>query len=691
VIIDPEYHYEAVNVDVQQNNPQSLLWWMKRVLSLRKQYRAFGRGRFQLVHADNGKVLAFTRTFEHERLLVVANLSRFAQHAELSLPADFRGASPVELFGRTSFPRVGEGPYPLGLGPHTFYWFSLDGGPGAATAVAAGREDAALPEIAWGGSLEDLLAEENRHALERALPDILRTRTWFNPRGAVQWTEVRDVVPVGEDGFAVLVGVEYTEGEPETYLLTLMLLRGEAADTRLAHARGSVLARLRERGRSRKEPREPPTDASVLADGLWDRQFAEQLLALTGRRSARGAAGELEGWSTPEIRRARPSGTGPSLVYDRSAHTSMVFGTRFVMRVLRRIEDGPHPDVEIGRTLTEEGRASCVPPLLGALEYSRSRTQSAVVGTLHGFVSHEADAWTYTIDELGRYFERVLTTLRGATPPALEAVTELARRETPPEMQALAGVYLDSAALMGQRTADFHRALAAAPGADFTPEPFTELYQRSLVQSVRNLARRVSQRLRQRLRDVPEDARADAQRLAGLEGEIVRQVRAILARRLGGARMRYHGNLHLGQLLHTGRDFVIIMSEGEAGRSLADRRTRRSPLRDVAALLRSLHYAAAHALRPGGGAVRREDLPLLEPWVRCWRSWASAAVLRRYDQACQGEGFHARSPEELRRALWLYMMEKALSEVVHELDLRPEWAGIPVRGVLELMEAPTFV
>jgi maltose alpha-D-glucosyltransferase/alpha-amylase len=689
VIIDPEYHYEAVNVDVQQNNPQSLLWWMKRILSLRKQHRAFGRGRFQFVHPDNGKVLAFTRTFENERLLVVANLSRFAQHAELTLPADFRGMVPVELFGRTAFPRVGEGQYPLGLGPHTFYWFSLDGGPAASAATAGpGREEAPLPEIAWAGTLEDLLEEENRHALERALPDILKTRSWFNPKRVVQWTEVREVVPVGDVGFVVLVSVEYTDGEPDTYLLTLMLLRAEAADVRLANARGSVLARLRAPGgRGRREE----TETAVLADGLWDRPFAEHLLALMGRRSARGSAGELEGWSTPEIRRARPGGTGPSSVHDRGAHTSMVFGTRFVMRVLRRIEDGSHPDVEIGRYLTEQASLSCVPPLLGALEYARSRTQSAVVGTLHGHVPHEADAWTYTIDELGRYFERVLTTMRTAAPPPLDAITELARRDTPAEMQTLAGVYLDSAALMGQRTADFHRALAQAPLPDFTPEPFSELYQRSLMQSLRNLARRVMQQLRQRLREVPEEARADAQRLAAMEGEVVRQVRAILSRRHGGARMRYHGNLHLGQLLHTGRDFVIIMSEGEAGRSLADRRTRRSPLRDLAALLRSIHYAAAHASRPEGGAVRREDLPLLEPWVRQWRSWASAAVLRRYDHACQGTVFHPSSAEELRQALWLYLLEKALSEVSLELELRPEWVGIPVRGVLELMEAPAVV
>ncbi|HET8645156.1 MAG TPA: alpha-glucosidase C-terminal domain-containing protein, partial [Vicinamibacteria bacterium] len=425
--------------------------------------------RFEFLYPENGKVLAFLRTWEQERILVVANLSRFAQHAELNLPPELRGATPVELFGRTPFPPVGEGPYSLAMGPHTFYWFSLEAG---APAAVATREEPALPEVAWGGTLEDLLEEENREALERALPAILRTRSWFNPKRVVQWTEVRDVVPVEDSGFVVFVSVEFTEGEPETYLLTLAQLEGAAAEARLAQARPGVLARMRPLGPP--APAGAPPGGSLLVDALWERRFAEGLLALTGRRSARGTAGELEGWSTPEIRRWRPTGTGASAMYDRGAHTSLVFGTRFVMRVLRRIEDGPHPDVELGRTLTE-ARFPSTPPLMGALEYARSRTQSAVVGTLHGYVPHETDAWTFTLDELGRYCERVLTTVRGAAPPPLpEPVADPALREPPPEAQALIGTYLDAAALMGQRTADLHLALAAETSADFAPEPFSE-------------------------------------------------------------------------------------------------------------------------------------------------------------------------------------------------------------------------
>jgi maltose alpha-D-glucosyltransferase/alpha-amylase len=315
--------------------------------------------------------------------------------------------------------------------------------------------------------------------------------------------------------------------------------------------------------------------------------------------------------------------------------------------------------------------------------------QSAVVATLHGYVSNEKDAWTFTADELGRFFERVLTGMRGAAPPVVpaESVSELARHDTPPEARTVVGPYLEWAALMGQRTAELHLALAAAPGPEFEPEPFSELYQRSLVQSMRNVTRQVLQRLRRRLRDVPEELRPEAQRLLALEGEIVRRTKATFARRFTGARMRFHGNLHLGQLLHTGRDFTIIMSEGDATRSLADRRTKRSPLRDVAALLRSFHYVSAHATGPGGGAVRPEDVPLLDPWVRFWRAWVSAAFVRAYVQKSAGAAFHPRTPEELRDALTAYLLEKALHELAHELEQRPDWLHIPLRGILELVEA----
>ncbi len=225
VIIDPEYHYETINVEVQQDNPESLLWWTKRILSVRKQFKAFGRGTLEFLHPENNKVLAFVRAFEGETVLVVANLSRFAQHVDLNLGA-FKGLTPVELFGRNPFPAISDAPYPLALGPHSFYWFSLE-----AQASGAAEPATALPLVVWGGSLDDLLLDTNRDALEAVLPAILRTRPWFRGRQRkVQWAEVVEQVPVRDEACLTFVRVEYTEGEAETYVMPLALAAGKQVD-----------------------------------------------------------------------------------------------------------------------------------------------------------------------------------------------------------------------------------------------------------------------------------------------------------------------------------------------------------------------------------------------------------------------------------------------------------------------------
>jgi maltose alpha-D-glucosyltransferase/alpha-amylase len=678
VIIDPEYHYEALNVEVQQDNPQSLLWWTKRTLGVRKQYRAFGRGTFEFLYPDNSKVLAFVRAWEGERLLVVANLSRFAQHVELNLGA-FKGLTPVELYGRTPFPAVGEGPYPLSLGPHAFYWFSLE----ATQALGADRA-ATLPPLVWGGSLDELLVEAHRDALEAVLPAVLKTRPWFRGRRrTVQWAEVVETLGVRDDAVLAFVRVEYTEGEAETYVVPLALAAGAEADAVAAQWPQAVLARVHA---------EDGAAAGVLYDPLWERVFCEALLGFMVKKSPRGTEGILSGWSTREIRRLRDprQGSSPSLsVFDRG-NTSVVFGTRFVLRLIRLLEPGIHPDLEVGEFLTEHAKFAGTPPLLGALEYRRKRRSTVTVAVLHGYAPHESDAWTFTIDELGRYFERTLSARSegAAEPPgAGGTLVELAAAPLPRIAHERIGSYLDAIGRLGQRTAELHLALASDPARPaFAPEPFSELYQRSLVQSMRNTTRQTLAQLRRSLRALPADARPDAQRLADMEADIIRKLRAALTKKLSAVRTRYHGSFHLGQVLYTGKDFVLLMSEGEAARSAADRRVKRSPLRDVASMLRSLHYASAHEFYTGGttSSVRREDLPALEPWARFWRTWVSAAFLQRYLATAAGAPFLP-PPAELTAILDAYQIEKALYEIGFELDARPDWVRIPILGILELM------
>jgi maltose alpha-D-glucosyltransferase/alpha-amylase len=677
VIIDPEYHYEAVNVEVQQDNPQSLLWWTKRVLSVRKQSLAFGRGSLEFLYPENNRVLAYLRAYEGERVLVVANLSRFPQHVDLNLSA-FKGQTPVEMFGRNAFPVITEAPYPLSLGPHGFYWFSLE-----SPAVGAAAPTATLPVVAFAGRLADLVSDEGRNALDAALPAILRTRPWFRGGGrTIQGAEVVESVEVRDHSCLSFVRVEYTEGEAETYVVPMAVASGAQLDALSAQTPQALLARV--------EGDDGP--AGALYDPLWDRVFCEALLGFMVRKPPRGAGGQLSGWSEREIRRPRDPHLGNSAnvtVVDQT-NTSVIFGSRFILRLLRILEPGIHPDLEMSEFLTAKAKFAHTPPLLGALEYRERRGTPVAVALLHGFIPHESDAWRYTIDELGRYFERVVSGPAGTTAPPAPTGTlvELAAGPIPVQAQEMIGSYIQSATRMGQRTAEMHLALVSRPGdAAFAPEAFTELYQRSLVQSMRTLSRQVLQRLKRRLRALPEDARADAQKLLTLESELLKKARAVHVGRFTGMRTRYHGMLHLGQMLYTGKDFVILMSEGEAMRSAADRRVKRSPLRDVAGMLRSLHYAAAHEVSTGGStsSVRREDLPVLEPWADFWRTWVSVAFLKGYLETAAGARFLPRKPEDLRTELDAALLEKALHEVGFEIDSRPEWARIPIRGILEIV------
>jgi maltose alpha-D-glucosyltransferase/alpha-amylase len=267
--------------------------------------------------------------------------------------------------------------------------------------------------------------------------------------------------------------------------------------------------------------------------------------------------------------------------------------------------------------------------------------------------------------------------------PAL--LMERARLEPPPLIQDVAGTYLNQVRLLGRRTAELHLALASSSDSPaFAPEPFTALYRRSLYQSLRSLVRTTFDLLRRRLASLPEPTREEARAVLGLEEALLRQMRSVLERRLAAGRIRIHGDYHLGQVLYTGKDFVIVDFEGEPSRSLSERRFKRSPLRDVAGMIRSFEYAAAYALRHG--PRRAEDVPALQPWARLWSRWASAAFLNGYLVTSGDAPYLPRDPAELGAMLEFYILDKAVYELRYELNNRPEWVGIPLDGVLRRVE-----
>jgi maltose alpha-D-glucosyltransferase/alpha-amylase len=688
VIIDPEYSYETVNVQTQDANPHSLLWWTKRLIALRKRYRAFGRGSLDFLYPENRKILVFIRRYQEETILVVANLSRFVQYAELNL-AEFKGLVPVELFGQTEFPVIGEQPYFLSIGPHSFFWFALSPQRVPAALPSPATEPRTrIPVLTVSTSWEQLVQVRSGSILKDVLPAYLRARRWFGRKGRrIKSTQILDAISVpyrGGNGYITLVQVDYNEGDPDTFALPLTFATGEKADHLLREAPRAIVTRLKTVGGG---------DEGVLYDALSEPAFCDALLeSIAERHRLRGAEGQLLPTTTRGSRRILRSGDGalePSLAKAEQSNSSVIYGDRFILKVFRRLEAGTNPDVEIGRFLTER-RYKHAPPLIGSLEYQPTRGEAMTLAILQGLVPNEGDAWQYTLGALSRYFEQVLASRSEAELAPLSARAQLALSEKPfpSPVQEIIGGYLETAHLLGQRTAEMHQMLASDPNdPDFAPELFTMFYQRSLYQSMRNLTAQTFQVVRRSLRDLPEQLRGEVQRIADSEGEILKRFQSLSDRKLTGMRIRYHGDYHLGQVLYTGNDFVIIDFEGEPGRPLSQRRIKRSALTDVAGMLRSFHYVS-HAPLFGqveGVVVRPEDLPKLERWARFWHCWVSVAFLKGYLGSASGAPFLPETHEELQVMLDAFLLEKAVYELGYELNHRPTWVGIPAHGILDLL------
>jgi maltose alpha-D-glucosyltransferase/alpha-amylase len=370
------------------------------------------------------------------------------------------------------------------------------------------------------------------------------------------------------------------------------------------------------------------------------------------------------------------------------SHTSVAYGDRLILKFFRRIEEGVNPELEVGRFLAEKTSFRQTAPVAGALEYRNTRGEARTLAVLEGFVPNQGDAWHYTLDALGRYYEQALTQQAAGQdlPLPRQAVLSLAEADVPPAVQELLGPSLEAARLLGQRTAEFHLALASVPDdPDFAPEPFTALYQRSLYQSLRSQARQALEQLRKRLPDLPEGVRPDARQLLDREGELLRRARQVFECRITAQRTRCHGDYHLAQVLSTGKDFVIIDLEGDVSRPLSDRRRKRSPLRDVGGMLRSFHYAAVIAMRRG--SIRPEDIPSLGPWAQFWRLWVSASFLKAYLAEAGAGSFLPRDRQELETLLDYYLLKRATNELRGDLSNRPERVEVPLRGLLELLDA----
>jgi len=688
--VEPEYHYEAVNVEAQQANPQSLLWWMKRLLALSRRFKAFGRGTFELLAPENRRVLAFVRHYQDEVILVVANLSRFAQHAELDLRS-VKGRIPVEMFGRSDFPRVGDSPYPLTLGPHAFYWFALEQ-PREEGPVPP-REDS-LRTLDVSGPWTQLFLGKPRQALEGAILSHLRGCSWFGGRSRpVRSLRIQEtlVLPLeGIESVIAFIQVEYDGGEPETYSLPLAFVSGEGAQSLRNSAAQEIVVALRlHEG--------PSTTEGVLYNALSHESFIRGLLGLLARRSQvrtpHGRVAALPFAGAEPVRTAPESPLTPIPEKGDPNHSTFNLGHRWILRWYRSIQEGVHPELEVAQFMSVRLPAPPVMPLAGHWEYLRPGREPITIAILHQVVPHHQDAWTSALDELGRYFETVRST--PGAPAALAALLGKTRSlpgfAPSPELKELLGPYLESARKMGSCTARLHEALAAdSKKESFAPEPFTAHHQRASHQALRKRLTTVLPLLERTMKAHEPRWAPGAERVLALKSRLLQLSHEIMKKRIRSVRIRCHGDLDLRHLLSTGGDFVVTGLPGPSHSPFIERRIKRSPLWDVAGMMHSFRSATHAALleQEARGEATQDRLEPLENAAAVWYGCTVHTFLDAYAGGLSDPRLALTAVEDRDLLLRFHLLERALDELTQALVSRTERVPRLLQTLLELMEGP---
>ena len=650
-IIDAVYGHQVINVEAQADDPSSLLNWMRRMITVRRQHPAFGRGEMILLYPRNRKILAYLREHDGRAYLCVANLSDSAQAVELDL-SRYRGTVPIELTGRSAFPPIGDLPYMLTLPAYGFYWFELSA-------------DEETPS--WHEAMPDILPEfmtltardgrvatairgrEGTQFRHDVLPQWLPLQRWFSGKdtdiGNVQMTALGSL----GQGEHELVAVDVSlRDEEQTYLLPISARWGDENLRPGAPKLSYTLARIRHTAR-----------VGALIDGAYDERLPQLLLeGLTKGRTD----GDLRFEGTDALRAIEEPGDPRQLGAEQS-NLSIAFGDKIILKLYRRIREGEQPDVEVAKFLTEIAGYPHTPRYLGHVLHGQTTLAAAFA-----FVPNRGDAWTGIIDALGLDLHD-----RESWTSAGDGRAEEVGFDFP----------LGIGALLGQRTAELHKALATQTDdpdfatEDLRPDRLGQWASDAEAEALTLLARLEQAQL-------PDEAAPLAQSLLDRRDDLLTRLRAVADIAPGCKLSRIHGDFHLGQVLLAQNDVAIIDFEGEPARSLAERRQKSLPLRDVAGMLRSFDYAALTA-----AARQRDRLGEAADYglerIEQWRQGVIRDFLDAYRSHSQGVVTLPDDPASWQTLLDFFLLHKAIYEAGYELGNRPNWIGIPLTGILELL------
>jgi maltose alpha-D-glucosyltransferase/alpha-amylase len=669
-VMDPIYGFEAVNVEAQSRSPSSLLNWTKRIIAVRKAHQAFSRGTLSFIRPGNRKILCYVREYAGEAILCVANLARSSQPVEVDL-SSWKNRIPMELIGGTAFPPVGELPYFLTLPGYAFYWLKLTTDVAPPSWHTEHLPPYELPTLVLPEGLHTLLTADPAEKTVRAraelaseiLPAYLAQQRWFGGKGDA----IARIMPLvqGEwksnsgDWLVLLLQIESQSAQTGTYFMPLSLVWDEGPEERLKPLAPCTLAKVRQHAR-----------VGILVDAFGHNAFCRALVsAMRERLELPLGAGRLKFSSTSVFselaKDALDDVRHPSL---EQSNTAVFFDEKLFLKGYRRLQQGINPELEMGRFLTEVSPFPNIVPVAGALEYLDADGETMTLALLQGFVQNQGDGWTYTLN----YLERFLTSARAESDIANESYHDF---------------YLALMHTLGLRTGEMHKALCKKTGDPaFDPEALTAQDLQAAGERVQEDVKATLALLEKRVDSLPEGLRDSAHRLLQSRAQLLERVWAFEAKQISAVKTRYHGDYHLGQVLLVRNDFVIIDFEGEPARTLSERRAKHSALKDVAGMLRSFNYASNVALKRGT-SERPEDRAQLAPALRDWEQKTCDAFLAGYREGAGDACPQAHAGDLIA----LFTLEKALYELRYELNNRPEWADVPIGGLLDLLQSePNF-
>lgn len=671
-IMDPMYGYEALNVETQSREASSLLNWTKRMLATRKTSRAFGRGRRTFLKPGNRKILAYLSEHQDDVILSVFNLSQSAQPVELDLSA-FKGRVPVEMLGRVSFPPIGDLPYMLTLASHGFYWFKLS----AEAATPAWHHDVLplqdRPVLVlfdtWTSFFRDRvmpwrmgMAERMRTQFETdTLPRFLELQRWYASKGTpITRARLVDhaVWEQGEQSWMLPLLELDGPTEDSSYFAPLALAWEDSDEERLRTLYAGAVAKVRQQA-----------NIGVMADAFFDEAFCRALVQAIGEgKKIETAKGQLVFKPTAAFSTLAAGGIDTLEVSPPSAQSSntvVTLGEQLFVKGYRRLRSGINPELEVGRFLTEVAKFPNCVPVAGALEYAAADGAIMTLAIVQAYVPNQGDGWNYTLDYLQRYLEGLRT---------IDAV----------QLDDVHGGFLALMQTLGERTAELHLALSQRTGdGAFDPVPMTEADVLAWRERARAEAASTLELLGERLAQLPTATQEEAKMLLARALDVSERILACGSQGSQAVKTRFHGDYHLGQILVSRNDFIIIDFEGEPARSFEERRALGSPLRDVAGMVRSFSYARWTALRRI--AQSADELAKLEPLARVWEAETRHAFLKTYTGRMALDG--TAQPLDSSNGLFaLFELEKAMYELRYELNNRTDWVPVPLQGILALID-----